>query len=223
MICGGVSVMGSYHNINQDWCNYFSDNNVSVIAVSDGVGSKKNSHIGADKICAVVIEEAKRCSMEEICSNNFLVGIQKKWQEQIGNADINSFCCTIMFCIVKEGKAFLAQFGDGIAGMYSDGEAVIFYDDNENHYINETDSLSDRIDTENWRTRCIPMPEKFGALLCTDGISVLPDDADGYSMFVKEFISEYYCWEKKDIISDVRKWLSEWKGNDDKTLAFMIG
>ena len=77
MICGGISVIGSYHSINQDWYSTFSDNSVSVIAVSDGGGSKKKSHIGSEKICSVVVEEAKKCSMNDICSADFLVEIQK--------------------------------------------------------------------------------------------------------------------------------------------------
>lgn len=222
MICGGVSVIGSYHIINQDWYSTFSDNTVSVIAVSDGVGSKKHSHIGAEAICRVVVEEAKKCSMEAICSDDFILNIQKRWQKSIGDHEIESCCCTVMFCIAKDGKVFLAQLGDGIAGIVNNSEVIVFYDDDENHYINETDCLTETINTEKWRMCCVEKSEDFGAVLCTDGIGIFPEAEDVYKQFVKEFVSEYSKMSKTDILDSIRKWVSEWSGYDDKTLAFMI-
>jgi len=209
--------------LNQDWFKCYSDSDVTVIAVSDGVGSKKLSNLGSHEICEIIVNEVKKLSMSEIIRESFLVDIQRKWYDKTRVYGINNCCCTALFCVVKEGKAFLAQLGDGLAGIINGEKIHVLYDNKEEHYINETDCLSDSINTSDWRTSLVEIKEKFGVVLCTDGIGIYPEEEYMYKQFVEDFILEYQNMSKSEIVAAVKKWVDEWSGSDDKTIAFIIG
>lgn len=223
MICGGITHKGSYHDLNQDWFQYYSGSDVTVIAVSDGVGSKKLSNVGAQSLCEIIVNEVKKLSMSEIIGESFLIDIQRKWHDKTKAFGINNCCCTALFCVVKEGKAYLAQLGDGLAGMIADDDIILLYDNKENHYINETDCLSEMINTTEWRTHLVEIKERFGAVLCTDGIGIYPEEESVYRQFVEDFVFEYQKMESTEIVSDIKIWINDWPGSDDKTIAFIIG
>ena len=223
MVCGGITLKGSYHDLNQDCFKCYSDSNVTVIVASDGVGSKQLSDLGSREICEIVVNEVKKLSMSEIICDSFLVDIQRQWHNKTKIYGINNCCCTVLLCVVKEGKAFLAQLGDGLAGIINGEEVSVLYDNKEEHYVNETDCLSEILNTEDWKTSSVEIGKHFGAVLCTDGIGIFPEEESVYKQFIEELVLEYQNMNKTEIITSIKKWLCDWPGNDDKTIAFIIG
>ena len=56
MINGGISIKGSYHDINQDYFICKPYNEGYVLVVSDGMGSKNMSQYGSKVICETIYD-----------------------------------------------------------------------------------------------------------------------------------------------------------------------
>ena len=224
MKIGGVSVQGSYHDINQDSFAFYSDDDVAVIVVSDGLGSKSLSQIGSSALCQSVIQlvndtDLTNFSCAEICALTY-----NKWLESLqkDNRNIEECCATALFCFIYQNKVFLFQLGDGLAGVLTTNGVEILFDDKSTHYVNETDCLCSVFDSKLWKYHCMPLDEFFGAILCTDGVAISPDTKEGYQNFTEDFIRGYADMSSQEIMDDIQGWLSDWTGSDDKTIAFML-
>ena len=222
MVYGGVSLKGKNHDINQDSYKVHYENGFIAVVVSDGVGSKPNSERGSELFCDILISEAKKCSMAEIQSIAFLERIQKKWQNELNTDNINDYCCTALFCIVKEKTAYLAQLGDGIVGVASHDDTVILFDDKMCNFLNETYCLSNHIDLDNWKTCTCNVGESFGIVLCTDGVEIFPPASETYKEFVMDIYESYAAMDVNEIQNDMKKWLNDILCQDDKTIAFFF-
>ncbi|MFV0364671.1 MAG: protein phosphatase 2C domain-containing protein [Suipraeoptans sp.] len=74
MITGGISCIGSYHNINQDYYICTSSEDGVVLVLSDGMGSKKFSQFGSKAICETVCKkfQTENRNLSEIQWRTFL-------------------------------------------------------------------------------------------------------------------------------------------------------
>lgn len=222
MLIGGVSLLGSYHDINQDAFDFYSDADVSVIAVSDGLGSKPFSQYGSSALCQSVIDIVNHTDLTDVSCAEICEMVHQKWLEVLDEKDVDECCATALFCFMYQDEVFLFQLGDGLAGILTRDGAEILFDDKSTHYINETDCLSSVPDVSLWKYRCFSAESFCGAVLCTDGVGIAPDTKEGLQSFTKEFVTEYSAMSSEEITEHIRSWLSEWSGTDDKTIAFMI-
>lgn len=230
---GKVSITGTHHK-NQDYviCKRYKDLIFSV--VSDGLGSKKYSHIGARIICEI-IEEYVINTLEYKKLEKFVKIINREWVRRINNSGYNTkdFYATCLFCIIKNDDVYLGQLGDGfICSITSKSNktksSIVLKDDNENHFINETLCLNKVFNIKEWKLKhfVLRKNEDFIVILATDGLSICNNEDEKIISFCKDLKKEYcnlknYS-QNKHIQDNITTWLTNWKSDDDKTIAFII-
>ncbi|MDE6670927.1 MAG: protein phosphatase 2C domain-containing protein [Ruminococcus sp.] len=222
MLTGGISCKGSYHNINQDYVSFYTDTDVSVIAVSDGLGSRKFSQYGSEALCKSVIDIVNNTDITDVSLNGICGMVHRKWLDMLKDKNVDDCCATALFCFLYQDEVFLFQLGDGLAGVLTKNGTEVLFDDKSTHYINETDCLDSHFDVSLWKYRCFPADCFCGAVLCTDGVEISPYTEEGLKNFTREFITGYSGMSREEITEHIRSWLPEWTGTDDKTIAFMI-
>ena len=142
----GAAVQGKDHIaanvVCQDNVAKAAKNGVYAIALSDGGGSRKFSHIGSlcstRAACELLVEKFDEYyqRMEEIESGTLkarrlLLGLRLEILDHSRAAmktevteerTLRDFGCTLQFAAIKEGRSIVGHFGDGvIAGLYQTG------------------------------------------------------------------------------------------------------
>ncbi|MFI3230083.1 MAG: protein phosphatase 2C domain-containing protein [bacterium] len=230
---GKVSIEGTYHK-NQDYVICKRHKDLIFAVVSDGLGSKKFSHIGAKIICEV-IEEKVLNTLEYKNLESFAKIINREWVHRINRAGYNvkDFYATCLFCIIKNDNVYLGQLGDGFICSVSTKSnktksALVLKDSNENHFINETLCLNKIFNLKEWKLKHLILNknEDFIIVLATDGLSICNNEDEKIISFCKELKKEYCNFknyiQNKDVQDDITRWLTNWKSDDDKTIAFII-
>lgn len=225
MIGGGISIKGSYHEINQDYflCKSYKDGYIMV--VSDGMGSKKLSHYGSKAICESVYDVISNLNIDIniISFKDVLYFCHEKWKRELEKYyDITQCYATVLLLVVMDNKIKAARLGDGFLAICVDKKIFCLYDKKENSFVNETECLREVFDREKVEVLEIEFETFFGAVSCSDGVEIGTMQENEIKSFTQEFIDEYSSKEKKYIEEDITSWLSDWPGCDDKTLAYMI-
>ena len=122
-------------------------NGVNVVALSDGAGSAKLSHFGAENtvknICFELAEEFDNFFYEEdgiIIKNKIL----SKTLERLTklslelNCELKDLASTLLFVAIKEDRFILSHIGDGVIGYLKDGEIKIATQPENGEFINTT-------------------------------------------------------------------------------------
>ena len=224
MICGGVSLQGSYHNINQDnfCCNPLK--NGYVMAVSDGLGSKSDSQYGSKAICESIISVLNRMDLCELKGKKeeLIYSVHGEWKSRLSEMDISQCYATMLFCVVTPEMIIASRLGDGFLAVLCNGKVNVLFDKKDEYFANETDCFYEIFNMD--KLEYIEMDnEGFeGAIACTDGIGIVPMDEQGYGNFAVDIIGEYKEKNIDDITANIHSWLEDWPGNDDKTIAFLV-
>lgn len=222
MISGGVSLMGTYHDKNQDSfaCNVFDFG--SVCSVSDGLGSKLNSEIGSKAICETVLEVSNQFKGNFENPLELLQQLHFNWLQKLKDYCINSCYATILFCIVLKDRLFMARLGDGFISSITDENVVtVLFDDKSEHFVNETDCLTEMFEEKYWDYKIVPFNTFQGVICSSDGIGL--NNKNIITNFTKDFIQSYSTTLSSDSVEcDVSRWLSDWTGSDDKTITFLL-
>ena len=79
MKLGGVSICGSYHEVNQDRFFVREIEGGTILAVSDGLGSRKSSQAGSAALCQAVSKTVENFSVENFDHEKFLSAIHSSW------------------------------------------------------------------------------------------------------------------------------------------------
>lgn len=224
MICSGISIIGSYHNINQDFFYTKPYRDGYIMVVSDGMGSKIHSHIGSKCICESVYDVISnfKYDLDLISFKDVLYSCHNEWKKRLIEYDITECYATLLVVVLRAGKLQAARLGDGFIAIYTDNEVTCLYDKKEDFFLNETDCLKDDFVREKVEVIEIEFKKFHGVISCTDGIEIGRMQENDLSSFAKEFIREYSIREKDEILLEVENWLTSWPGSDDKTLAFMM-
>lgn len=224
MIADGLSIKGSYHDINQDFfiCRSYKDTH--IIVVSDGMGSKMFSHFGSRYICESVCDVISN-NMIDTDSMNFrdiIYECYEEWKRRLADYDISQCYATMLAAVVMKNKIKAARLGDGFISIYADGKISCLFDKKENCFINETDCLREVLDIEKIEFFETEYTKFQGIISCTDGVEIGTMQEKELISFTRDFVDEYSRMEKNETIIEIESWLKDWPGVDDKTLAFIM-
>ena len=224
MISGGISIMGSYHDVNQDsyLCKPYKDGYIMV--VSDGMGSKSLSHFGSKCICESVYDVVSNYTfdLDVISFKDIIYVCYDEWKKRLSDYEIKQCYATLLVAVIRKNKISAARLGDGFLAVYTDGKVTCLYDKKENYFANETDCLKEELDREKVEIVEIEYSEFQGAVSCTDGVEIGTMQEDDISNFTREFVDEYSNQYRDEVIAEIETWLKDWPGMDDKTLAFVM-
>jgi len=227
----GDSVIGPLHKKNklpnQDAWAYRHYNWGSVVSVSDGLGSKKHSDLGAQQACYAVLNAASELAKFSFASHDQLVVlIHQIWLKSLGSYSPNDCAATCLFVVQFGDKVILGQLGDGlVAAMGNDGMYEHIAEDKSVGFSNLTACLYSDVMASDWKIIELSTKDFNRFLLCTDGIS---DDLppESYEPFCKDFIDGHRHLSPKKRNKSIKKMLSGWPVSghtDDKTIAVLIG
>lgn len=225
VIFGGISINGSYHNVNQDsfLCKPYKDGYIMV--VSDGMGSKSLSHLGSKCICECVYDVVSNYAfdLDVISFKDIIYACHEEWKKRLSDFDIKQCYATLLVAVIRKKTIKAARLGDGFLAIYADGKVTCLYDKKENYFANETDCLKENLDREKIEIVKIEYSKYQGAVSCTDGVEIGTMQEKDIIGFTQEFVDEYSNKEKEDVIEEIESWLEDWPGMDDKTLVFVMG
>jgi serine/threonine protein phosphatase PrpC len=172
----GISQVGESHveriKQNQDAFEFFVLNDSFVIAVSDGLGSCEQSHIGSQTavlICSFILLEISDDRLDfnpESLTQRFTV----LWTGAFPPNMSCTYSSTLKAVFVKGNELIAISIGDGLLVVLS-GEEMILAPTAEGNFINETDCLSYAMRPDVFWTRSIPKKDNTVIFLSTDGVS----------------------------------------------------
>ncbi len=131
----------------QDKVRTFKNNEVTVVALSDGAGSAKLSHFGAEAVLEAVgreIAENFDVYFEENDGKTIRLGILDKvrdalmtTREKLGCA-IKDLSSTLLLAAVSGSRYFIIHIGDGVIGCLKNGEIKVISTPENGNFANET-------------------------------------------------------------------------------------
>ncbi len=196
----------------------------NVVVVSDGLGSKRQSHHGSGAACLAVFEAAKHYQKNPESNNTDLLRlIHANWLMNIAPYSPSDCSATCLFAIQFGEKIVLGRLGDGMIAVEGESETSSFVlsDDKEDSFSNYTDCLEATFKPDNWELKTINTAECVAIVICTDGISddLLPEKR---MSFVQDLNSSYKHMDTRKRTRDLIRWLHAWPvpgHTDDKTIA----
>ena len=223
MKLGGVSICGSYHAVNQDSFVVNEIDGGAVLAVSDGLGSRKRSQAGSAAFCQAVSKIAENVSFADFDDEKFLSKVHSTWLEILGTKFLKIEDCNATALIgLKIGDELrLFRLGDGFICAAFDDSAISLFDTKEDDFTNVTECLTENFNFELWECRRIKFKKFRGIVAGTDGVT-FEIDKENLNKFVAEFCKTYFENSLAEILTDIKSWLPTLRGIDDRTLAFMI-
>lgn len=211
---------------NQDAYHLELETEPKLIALSDGLGSKPLSHLGAQAVTRAVVRLAEHCINEVMLDPLALIELfHAYWLEELQGIDIEQSRCTALFAIVLGEQTFIAQLGDGdccIITSHKNKQQVRFLTDKDDDlFANQTYSLCKELQASQWQYCMQPTAELDACFLVSDGIA---DDLalEHRSGFYLELLSQYLQLTDDQVKADARRWISQWPvtgHSDDKTIV----
>ena len=136
-ICG-IALRGRghiKHNMPcQDKIAYFQSGNLNIIALSDGAGSAKYSHFGAEKSVKFVCEEFSKnfdgyFNQQDgnVVKSAILSKVRSRMIDLSNEHDceISDLAHTLLFVAIKDNNFILFHIGDGIIGCVKNGQIKV--------------------------------------------------------------------------------------------------
>ena len=224
MIPGGLSCKGSYHEINQDSFICEAVSNGYILALSDGMGSKKFSEFGSKTICKVLKQEFENeiMPLNQLEWIPFLRKCHAKWIENLKEYDIMQCYATMLVLLVQDNCLKAARLGDGFLSVLVDDIDHILMDQKDDYFANETDCLMAEFDEKRLEILELSFERFMGAVACSDGIEIGIMKEEEIRSFSSDFIYEYAKVPADKSREDIEGWVSTWSGIDDKTIAYMF-
>ncbi len=224
MLLNGITIKGSYHDKNQDSFKCKKINNIYVLVVSDGLGSKKTSEIGSrvlcESACDVVTENTD--SIESITATEFARLVHRKWLNNMSNYCISDCYATMLILMVMPKKIVAIRLGDGFISFWIDDDIRVLFDQKDDYFANETDCLTENFDESKVEAAEMTYNRFRGGILCSDGVGIGNMTLDEIRSFTRDYIEEYCHFSENQVLYEVEGWLNDWTGTDDKTLAFIL-
>ena len=199
-----------------------------VAVVSDGLGSKRFSHIGSAAACRAVVKAIEKArENKEFDAADLLELIRAYWLVELAPLRSKDCSATCLFTYINDESVVIGRLGDGMIGLLGkDGHPDrVFSDDKEDSFANTTHSLTSTSALRHWEILRLSRTACTALVLCTDGVSA--DIANGKeAAFMHELYASTKEKRSKKNSLECRHWLTNWptKGHsDDKTLVFLGG
>lgn len=223
MKMGGVSLKGAHHKINQDSFTACEVTGGYVLAISDGVGSRRRSQAGSAALCTAAreIADAHACNISD--ENIFLAEIHAAWKKILTEHHLKIDECNATALIAVKGSENIWTFrlGDGFIGVAADDEVFALFDAKEEDFVNVTVCLGEDFQPELWERRHSSCRNFKGIVAATDGVTLQMDEKT-LRNFTADFCKAYCATEQQEILAEIKSWLPDFAGSDDKTLAFLM-
>ena len=155
-----------------------NERNTTAVTLSDGAGSAKLSHFGAE--CAtqasatflaknmelLLAQRDGRLAKLQILSN-VQTELQRECEER--NCQLRDLACTLLCAAVTEENFILAHVGDGVIGYLKNGEVRIASHPENGEYGNSTFFVTSSHAVENMKLFSGPIANIEGFVLMSDG------------------------------------------------------
>lgn len=149
-ICG-FALQGSGHIKNgtpcQDKIAYLNKDNLSIVALSDGAGSARLSHFGAENSVNFICNEFAQ-NFNFYFEQTDGVTVKSKIISKINNnmielgkehdCEISDLAHTLLFVAVKDDKFILFHIGDGVIGCFKNGKIEVASRPTNDEFANVT-------------------------------------------------------------------------------------
>lgn len=199
-------------------------NGESILVVSDGLGSKKMSHIGSKEACnAAVWSWRKSLKKKHFSAKRYIKGLLDHWHENLPESDPKEYSCTCLIWLTHRGKGIALRLGDGmISVLDQQGKANTINESKDDSFLNVTDTLPQGHKIELWQIEYFNLEHVRSVFLATDGAS---EDlkADLMDKFMIHFEQEYQNLSQLNRNIKLQKELKNWSNPhqlDDQTLVF---
>lgn len=190
-----------------------------VGVVCDGLGSKKNSHIGSKALVKAVVLASDIFDFETSNIEQFEPLVKSIWEKDI-HPYVSSDCSTtLLFTIIKHNKIYIGRVGDGIICIL--GESNILIEENKDSFTNYTTSFGKN---EKIQWQIIDVQKVDSIVFYSDGISEDIQKEKNF-MFCEQYVLKYKNKRKKKREKEIKMWLRKWpvKGHsDDKTIVALV-
>ena len=219
---GGVSLKGN-HAVNQDSFAAQEVRGGYVLAVSDGLGSRRRSQAGSAALCQVACQIADEFACNIADAEIFLSTIHERWLAVLAENSLPVEECnaTALIAVVGADDIWAFRLGDGFICLANDGQVIALFDAKDDDFVNATECLRESFDVSKWQKFHAARKNFLGLVAATDGVTFELDEKI-FGAFIEDFCANYSALETDEILSDVAKWLPELFGGDDKTLAFLL-
>ena len=228
----GVSVTGPGHIkkniVNQDSFLIIEKKKFSLLAVSDGMGSKKYADIGSKNACIAVfkaintyVKRKQRIMPISLLFKNII----NTWENLLLPHLADDCSATCLFVLILRNKILAAGLGDGMICLLGKNmqDDILITDDKEDDFLNSSSSLSDTLAYRKFKYKVIDKNKIGAILITTDGIS--SDLKENYHInFSRDLINELKNQKTSDREKFLFKMLQEWPvahHTDDKTIVTM--
>lgn len=224
IIYGGASKTGKAHLRsglpNQDAYAVAHSKRVFAVAVSDGLGSRENSQVGA-RAAVKSAAIASRIVNAATCGADIIRLVHAIWRTKLVGFDAQSCACTCLFAMkFDNGRLFAAALGDGIIAIENDGKQVVL-ELKEKDFANSTDAL-DTCKLDDWRFYDDQILGDYKLMLATDGISDDIEEGEIFNFADFVIVEVEKQNEQRKRNGYIKKLMSRWTrpySNDDKTLV----
>ena len=226
----GVSVRGRQHVTqrvsNQDAWAGSRTQGLAVVAVCDGLGSKRSSSFGSNAACRAVVHAGALWSRSPGAPIALLLRtIQAHWEILVHPVGIEDCGTTCLFALATaNGRLVLAQIGDGLVARRSSKGELVLLEPPGDRFANETIALGPGAKLEHWRVHEELDPNAgTGILLATDGVA---DDLvrERVPELIEYLQSHYGAMPSRRRASSLAAALRGWpvpRHGDDKTIALL--
>ncbi len=185
----GTSIKGTYHAYaklpNQDAFLIRKNQKGLLLVLCDGLGSKKDSQVGAKRLCesvekALSVVDIQDCNLELF--NKVIFSI---WECLLYPLRVCDALSTLQLVFINKEKAFIGKVGDGLLAVLGE----------ENRLLRENKQDLAHLTTPFNRNTLLTWEvlgsEKINALfLCTDGLDESLIDTKRLD-FVKDIVNEF--------------------------------
>jgi len=222
----GASVKGPAHETagqpNQDAVGLWGLKGGWIATVADGLGSRPLSHIGSRTACQVARRTVTSAeSLED--PKTLIGGIYRAWLSTLPIPPVEAATTFLLAIAEADGRATLAQIGDGLLLYRANGMFGILTEAREG-FSNQTNALGLSKAWADWKSKQIKLEKPGdGIVLMTDGIS---DDLNWgelerfFNKLFREFEGRGPMKSKRWIKAELDNWPTP-NHSDDKTIAMI--
>jgi serine/threonine protein phosphatase PrpC len=220
----GVSEIGEVHvkngKPNQDAIGFYSLDDSFFLALSDGLGSRKNSHIGAQTAVSICNDVFLEIISKQLTFESYIIKrrILELWETAFSEVDASDYSATLKVIFLVNNKLIAISIGDGLLFIRAKDDIHTIKNENCN-FLNETVCLSANTVTDNFTVFERDITDHVFLLICTDGIS------NGISQGrEQELFEEISASDNFQILhNDIKNMLIEMSNynSDDKTIGLV--